>query len=241
MSTAFFWGLVVGSASLIGALVGYFARLSHRTVGIIMGFGAGTLISALAYDLIEESYNRGGFLPVSIGFLAGACLFLAANYAVALWGGRHRKCSHVETMGNPTAILVGTVLDNIPETMAIGASILVGGKISLVLLVAIFVSNFPEALAGACGSRKQGVCARDTLGMWSGVFLITGFSSMAGYALFDGLSPAGIAVAMSIAAGAIMAMLADTMIPEAYHEAGPLVALATVAGFLSAFIIGHLA
>ena len=240
MPAAFFWGLVVGSASLIGALVGYYARLSHRAVGVIMGFGAGVLMSALAYDLMEESYRKGGFVYVSIGFLAGACLFLLANYAVALWGGGDRKCSHVETAGSPTAILVGTILDNIPETMVIGASVLVGGKVSLVLLAAIFISNFPEALAGASGSRNLGIGAGSTLGLWSGVFLITGLSSLAGYVLFRGLPPAGIATALAVAGGGIMAMLADTMIPEAYHEAGPLVALATVAGFLSAFIIGRI-
>lgn len=239
MSTAFLWGLVVGSASLTGAFVGYYARLSHRVVGVIMGFGAGALISALAYDLIEESFLRGGFIPVSIGFFGGACLFLLANYAVALWGGGDRKCSHVETAGSPTAILIGTILDNIPETMVIGASILIGGRVSVVLLAAIFISNFPEALAGASGSRNTGASAGYTLGVWSVVFLITGLSSMAGYALFDGLSPSGVAAALAVAGGGIMAMLADTMIPEAYHEAGPFVALATVAGFLSAFIIGR--
>jgi len=225
---------------MIGALVGYYVKLSHRTVGVIMGFGAGTLISALAYDLIEESYNKGGFIPVSIGFLGGACLFLLANYAVALWGGRGRKCSHVDTAGNPTAILVGTILDNIPETMMIGASILVGGKVSMVLLIAIFISNFPEALAGAAGSRNANAGAARTLGLWGLVFIITGLSSMAGYALFRGLPPSGIAAALAVAGGGIMAMLADTMIPEAYHDAGPFVALATVAGFLSAFIIGRI-
>lgn len=240
MPAAFFWGLVVGSASLIGALVGYYGRLSHRAVGAIMGFGAGTLISALAYDLMEESYRRGGFVPVSVGFLGGACLFLLANYAVTLWGGGGRKCPRVDTAGSPTAILVGTILDNIPETMVIGASILVGGKVSVVLLTAIFISNFPEGLAGAAGSRSSGIGAGHTLGMWSGVFLITGLSSLAGYALFRGLPPAGIATALAIAGGGIMAMLADTMIPEAYHDAGPMVALATVAGFLSAFIIGRI-
>jgi len=226
---------------LIGALVGYYGRLSHRVIGIVMGFGAGALISALAYDLIEESYLRGGFTPVTVGFLGGACLFLLVNYAVSMVGGGDRKCAYgsaEET--NPTAILVGTVLDNIPETMAIGASLLAGGKISLVLLTGVFISNLPEGLAGASGAKARGMGARHTMGAWTIVFLITGLSCLAGYALFRGLPPAGIAVALAVAAGAIIAMLADTMIPEAYHDAGPLVALATAIGFLSAFVVGRL-
>lgn len=239
MTDALLWGLVVGSASLIGALVGYYARMSHRTIGIVLGFGSGALISALAYDLIEESFKQGGFVPVSVGFIGGACFFLSLSYLVSRIGGGARKCPKGDCAEAGTGVLIGTILDNIPETMVIGASLLVGGKVSVVLLSAIFISNLPEGLAGASCLRNSGHGARYTLGVWSAVFLVTGLSSVLGFVLFRGLPASGIAAALAVAAGAIMAMLADTMMPEAYHDAGPMVALATVSGFLSAFIIGR--
>jgi len=143
--------------------------------------------------------------------------------------------------GAATGVFVGTVLDNIPEAIAVGASLLAGQKLSVVLVAAIFISNLPEGLAGASLLKNAGHGARHTLGLWTLVFLATGLSSVFGYTVFRGLPPSGIAAALAVAAGAILAMLADTMMPEAYHDAGPLVALATVAGFLSAFVIGRIA
>lgn len=241
MSAALLWGLVVGLGSLIGACVGCYVRLSHRFTGVVMGFGAGTLVSALAYDLVEEAFeSSNSFLPVSVGFFLGVSLFLVMNLGITAWGGQLRKCTDRNDGSNSTALVVGTVLDNIPETMVVGASLVGAVKMSPVLIAAIFISNLPEGLAAASGARNAGIPTKNTISLWVAVCLLTAFSSLAGFLLFKGMSTAVNATALAVAGGAIMAMLSDTMIPEAYHEAGPLVALAMAMGFLTAFILGRI-
>lgn len=241
MSAALLWGLFVGFGSFIGACVGCYMRLSHRFTGIVMGFGAGTLVSALAYDLVEEAFESShSFLPVSVGFFLGVSLFLIINFGITAWGGKLRKCPDRKDESNSTALLAGTILDNVPETMVVGASLVGAGKMSPVLIAAIFISNLPEGLAAASGAKNAGISTRSTLCLWAAVCLLTALSSLAGFLLFRGMSTAVNATALTIAGGAIMAMLTDTMIPEAYHEAGPLVALAMAMGFLTAFILGRI-
>lgn len=240
------WGLVAGSALLIGAAAGYFARVPQRLIAAVMAFGGGVLISALSFDLMDEAYKRGGFDSTAIGFLGGAAIYTAANWYLARQGAKHRKRSgkqqpsEEEQSGSGLAIAVGALLDGIPESIAIGVSMIEGGAVSVVAVVAIFLSNVPEGLSSSAGMKKAGRSALYIFGVWAGIALISGLASLAGYAIFSRFSADVIAATIAVAAGAILAMLADTMIPEAFEEAHDFAGLITVLGFLVAFMLTKL-
>jgi ZIP family zinc transporter len=241
-----FWGLVAGSALLLGAGIGYFARIPQRLIAAVMAFGSGVLISALSFELMDKAFERGGFDSTAIGFLAGAALFTGGNAVLARRGAKHRKRSGVlqptekDSQGSGTAIAVGALLDGIPESIVIGLSMLQGGVVSVVAVVAIFLSNLPEGLSSAAGMKRAGRSARYIFGVWGGIALASGLAAVLGYSAFREFSPDVIAATTAVAAGAILAMLADTMIPEAFEEAHDMAGLITVAGFLSAFALSKL-
>lgn len=240
------WGLLAGSALLIGAGLGYFAKVPKRVIASIMAFGAGVLISALAFELMEKAFDRGGLDSTSLGFLAGALAYTVANWLLARHGARHRKRSghqqpsEAEASGSGLAIAVGALLDGIPESMVIGLTLLVGGTVSRVAVIAIFLSNVPEGLSSSAGMRNAGRSRVYVFGVWGGIALISGVASLLGYVVFRGVSPDVIAGTTAIAAGAILAMLADTMVPEGFEEAQDLSGLMTVIGFLAAFSLSKL-
>ncbi|ADL43871.1 ZIP family metal transporter [Micromonospora aurantiaca (nom. illeg.)] len=240
-----FWGLLAGSALLIGAAVGFFARVPRRVTASVMAFGAGVLLSAVSFELIDEAHKQGGLLPVAIGAAAGALLYTAANVLLARHGARHRKRSgdeqpsEREQPGSGTAIAVGALLDGVPESVVIGASLLAGGPVSLVTVIAVFLSNVPEGLSSAAGMRQAGRTRRYVFGLWTAIALISGAASLAGYTLLGGAPPEVLATITALAAGAILAMITDTMVPEAFADAHLLVGLITVLGFLVAFALSH--
>lgn len=237
------WGLLGGSALLIGALVGYFVRLPQRLIAGIMAFGSGVLISALAFELMDEAYGRGGFIATAAGFLSGAAVFTGVNWLLARFGARHRKRSGDQQPrpdeGGGLAIAVGALLDGIPESIVIGVSLLEGGAIGLTMVAAVFLSNIPEGLSSAAGMRNAGRSRLYVFALWGGIALVAGIASLLGYVVFDGLPAEVIAATMAVAAGAILAMLVDTMIPEAFEVAHDFAGLITVAGFLVAFTLGR--
>lgn len=240
------WGALSGSALLLGAALAWFVAIPQRVIAAVMAFGSGVLISALSFELMDEAFRTGGFDSTSIGFLSGAALFTGANIYISQRGAKHRKRSGMRSDARPAgtdaglSIAVGALLDGIPESIVIGVSMIAGGTVSWVAVVAIFLSNVPEGLSSSAGMKKSGHSARYVFGLWSAIALVSGISSFIGYTVFAGTSPELIAATQAVAAGAILAMIADTMIPEAFEVAHDFAGLITVAGFLAAFVLSKL-
>ncbi len=243
---AIFWGIVSGSALIIGALLAYFTKVPKKLIAFIMAFGSGVLISALAFNLMDEAYRRGGFDSTAIGFVSGAVVYSLANYFLNKKGAKHRKrsgsqqSSEEQNSGSGLAIALGALLDGIPESIAIGVSLIEGGAVSTAAVIAIFISNIPEGLSSASGMKKNGRSAKYIFSIWIGITLISGIASFCGYTIFKNFSPDVIAATIAVAAGAILAMLSDTMMPEAFEEGHDFIGVVTVVGFLAAFILTKL-
>lgn len=236
------WGLIAGSALLIGAGMAFKLSVPQRCIAAITAFGSGVLISALAFELMDEAFRRGGFAAAAGGFLAGAMAFTIVTILINRAGGKHRKRSHgqpteEESAGSGLAIAAGALLDGIPESMVIGVSLLTGGNVSLVAVIAIFLSNLPEGLSSAAGMKRAGRSAAYIFGVWATIALLSAVAAILGNVLLNGASPQIIAATMTVAAGAILAMLADTMIPEAFEQAHDFAGLITVVGFLVSFAL----
>jgi ZIP family zinc transporter len=240
------WGLIAGGALVVGAAIAWWVRVPPQIIAGIMAFGAGVLISALAFELVDDAVRTGGAIATTIGFLAGALVYVAADALLARRGARHRKRSadqqpsEDEQSGSGAAIAIGALLDGIPESVVLGVSLIGGGTVSPAVLAAIFISNVPEGLSSAAGMKHAHRSAGYVFGVWGGIAVASGLASLIGYVALDGVSPALIAVITAIAAGAILAMLADTMIPEAFERAHALTGLITAVGFLTALAV-HLA
>lgn len=233
------WGLVAGGALLLGAAIGYFVRLPKVVSASVMAFGIGVLISALAFNLMEEAFEIGGVVAAVTGFIIGGAIYTIANAALAHAGARSRKRSTGAGAGASLAIAIGSLLDGIPESAAIGISLLDGEGVALVTMLAIFISNVPEGLSSSIGMKAAGKSAAYVFGIWGSIALACGVSALLGYLIIGGLGTFYIGAAIACAAGAIFVMLIDTMIPEAFDEihnwSGPIAG----AGFLFAFALGH--
>jgi ZIP family zinc transporter len=240
-----FWGLIAGSALLLGTAIGYFLKIPQKAIAAVMAFGSGVLISALSFELMDEAYRRGGFDSTAIGFLAGAIVYTAATWFLNRQGARHRKRSgkqptEEEHGGSGLAIAVGALIDGIPESIAIGVSLIEGGVVSWVTVAAVFLSNVPEGLSSASGMKKAGRSLGYIFGVWGGIAVASGLDAVIGYAVFRHFSGEIIAATTAIAAGGILAMITDTMIPEAFEQAHNLAGLITVLGFLTAFVLSKI-
>ncbi|HKP74851.1 MAG TPA: hypothetical protein VJT67_04875 [Longimicrobiaceae bacterium] len=239
------WGLVAGAALVVGAAIAWVFAVPQRAIAGVMAFGAGVLISALSFELMDEAYRRGGFAATAAGFFAGAAVYTGANAVLKRRGAKHRKRSgrqpsEAESSGSGAAIAVGALIDGIPESIVIGLSLLRGGAVSTVAVIAIFLSNLPEGLSSAAGMKKAGRSAGYVFGVWGGIALASGAAALLGYVAFAGVGPAVVAAITATAAGAILAMLVDTMIPEAFETAHDYAGLITVAGFLASFLLSKL-
>jgi zinc transporter, ZIP family len=239
MASAFAWGLLAASSLVLGAVIALRVQISRRAIGLIMAFGAGVLISAVAFDLIEEAAAKSsGHGAVALGIFAGCGVFFAGDWLIGRSGGSERKDSGgAQESGSALAIVLGTVLDGIPESMVIGLTLLEGGKVGASYLAAVFISNLPEAISSSAGLAAGGWKRSRILWMWIGVTLISGLASLAGYALFQNAPQDTVAFVLAFAAGAILTMLADTMMPEAFEHGGILVGVLTTLGFGVAFWI----
>ncbi len=242
---AFLWGLVVGSGLLVGAAISYYFNLSHRLLAAVMGFGAGVLISVLAFELINEAYIHGGLTSSVTGFLTGAILFSSANWILSNRGAKHRKrCSECivqfdehKAEGNDLAIAIGSIIDDIPEAIIVGIALAGGVAIGKAVLIGFFLANIPEGLASVSGMKRSGRSAQYIFGVWGGITVLTGLAGMLGYSVFGNFPEPIITFITALAAGGILSMVAETMIPEAFEEAQSFIGLITAAGFLAFFLL----
>ncbi len=241
MLEAAFWGFVGGGALLVGAALGLWLRFSQRAIGLIMAFGAGVLISAAAFELTEEAFDRGGRDAAVVGLALGAITFFVADGLVDRMGGAHRKRSGDQQKGAAAmALVLGALMDGIPESAAIGISLLEGNGVGIAVVVAVFISNVPESLSASVGLRNSGRPTGWILGLWGTVAVVSALAALAGFALLDGASGNLTGGIEAFAAGAIVVMLADTMVPEAYEDSGRLTGLVTAAAFALSFLLSTL-
>jgi zinc transporter, ZIP family len=183
---AAFWGFVGGAALLIGALLGIYVGASQRVISVVMAVGSGVLISSVAFELMEEAYRQGGFDTPAIGLLSGAVIYFAADSAVSRRAKHRKRSQGQQGGGSAAAITAGAIMDGIPESVAIGISLVGGGAISWVFVVAVFLSNVPESLSAAAGMKKAGDSPGRILGLWGSVTAVSALSAMLGYVFLAG-------------------------------------------------------
>lgn len=250
-----FVGLLAGAGLFLGALLGYAGRLPHRAIAIVMGFGAGVLVAVLTLELVIESTEHGSIASTAIGFIIGAMLFSAINWALEQRGAADRKrcgaCVEQPTEehvpGSGLAIAAGALIDGIPESMAIGLSVvavrgagtaMTGGSLSLALVAGFFLANIPQGLSSASGMREAGRSSAYVLGVWASVAVASGVAAVIGAVLFADAGDQFLATITALAAGGVLAMLAETMIPEAFHQNMSFIGAITASGFLVALLLG---
>ncbi len=239
------WGLLSGGALVVGAALAWWVRVPRLVIASVMAFGAGVLISALAFDLVDEAETTGGLVPTVGGMALGAAAYVAANLVLNARGARHRKRSgdqqpsEDEQAGSGTAIAVGALLDGVPESTVLGLSLTAGHGVSVAVLAAIVISNLPEGLSSSAGMKRKGRSARFVFGVWGAIAVASGVAALLGYLLLDGASPDLVAVITAVAAGAILAMVADTMVPEAFERTHLFTGAICTAGFIVAFAISR--
>lgn len=239
MLEAFAWGLVGASSLLIGAIIGVAFDVPRRVIGLVLGFGAGTLISAVAFELTEEAYALGGADIVALGLGLGALAYYVGDRLIERRGGEGRMNPDADARdeSSSSALLLGAVLDGVPESAVIGISILEGGTVGFAVLAAVFLSNLPESLAAAQGMSSGKGGRRGVVAIWAVVVVTCGASSALGYVLLDGASGDAVGLLQSFAAGAVLTMLADTMLPEAIKHGGKAIGLLTTLGFALAYLL----
>jgi ZIP family zinc transporter len=243
MGAAFLWGALAASSLLVGALLVLRRPIERRTLGLVMAFGAGVLLSAVAYELVAEAVDlsRGDRRwPVALGLGAGALAFFAGDVLIDRMGGERRKRSEQAAESSALALTLGILLDGIPESIVLGLTLLTGEGVGAAMLAAVFLSNLPEAMAATTGFVGSGRSRRWILGLWLALVAVSGLASFLGYVLLEDASATAVAFVLAFAAGAVLTMLADTMMPEAFEYGGKAVGLLTTLGFAVAVGIAAL-
>jgi zinc transporter, ZIP family len=241
MAEAAFWGAAGASSLLIGAVIAIAVPLPRRAIGLVLGFGAGTLISATAFELTEEAFKLGGADAVTIGLALGALAYFAGDSVIERRGGGNRMSSMGEQSAeSANALLLGAVLDGIPESAVLGITLLEGSGVGVAVLAAIFLSNLPEAISSTTGMRMTGQRSGRVLTTWAVVVVVSAISAALGYGFLDGASGNLVGLIQAFAGGAVLTMLVDTMIPEAFARGHRAVGLFTVLGFALAYLLSTL-
>jgi ZIP family zinc transporter len=228
---AVFWGLIGGLALVLGALIALLRSqpIPPRAIGFVMAFGAGVLISAVAFDLTEEAIAIGGGGAAAFGLGVGALTYFGGDRIIR--GGEPQGDAD-----DPRGIVLGALLDGIPESAAIGLTLISGGGVSASFIVAVFISNLPESIA-ASSQLEQRHSRSWILLLWIGIALASALAAGLGYQLLGGASDNAVAFVKAFAGGAILCMLADTMVPQALKKSGDRVGLVTVLGFALAALL----
>ncbi len=239
MVSAFFWGLLATSSLILGGIIATQVTLSKKMIGIIMAFGAGTLISAISYELIFEAVQMARLTGFpALGVFAGALTFFASDALIAKLGsGKSADLDSSAQSRLVVPMVLAIILDGIPESIVIGLGILEGGSVSLAMLAAIFISNLPEAIAGTVGLKASGTSRLKILALWCIIALVCAVASAAGFSLFADVPAHWMAFVQAFAGGAILMMLANSMMPEAYEHGGKFAGVFTVLGFCASVAI----
>ncbi|GAA2888682.1 hypothetical protein Acy02nite_70630 [Actinoplanes cyaneus] len=231
MIEAFLWGALGASALLIGVLIAYRTGPGRRLTTAVMALGSGLLLGSVSFELVAEALRTRTVAAVGLFVLVGALVFAAGDWLLSRRGGGDRKdADGAQARGSPLAIVLGSVLDGIPESFVLGLTVL-QGQVSVALLAAVLLSNLPEGMASSSGLRAAGWPQRRVLVMWSLVVAVSAVASAAGYLLLDPASGTTGALVQAFAAGALLAMVSDTLLPEAYEVEGVLTGLFVVGGF----------
>ena len=232
------WGGLAAASLILGAGLALRFELSDRLTGAVMGFGSGALISSIAYELVPGSRIAGSGTWMVLSFAAGALTFFLADWAIDRSGGAERKrIGKPKSAGSGTAIFLGTLLDGVPESLILGMGLATGGAVSVAFLVAVFVSNVPEGVAGTRALVAAGRRPRKVVGMWGWLVLASALSAAAGYAFVRSVPAADGRFASAFAGGAVLMMLSDVMMPESFEHGGKIVGLLATLGFLTAAIL----
>lgn len=231
MGAAAFWSFVGASSVLIGALIGGRVAVPTRTIGLVMGFGAGTLVSVVTYELVFDAFHLAGRLPTLLGLASGALLLWGSDWLLERFTGGEDPVVDATVSG--PSLVAGALLDGVPESLAIGITLLGGEKVSIAIVAAVFIANIAESLAASVGLRQGGTPPARILAVWAGVLGACTIAGAAGYGILGGASNSTIAFIQAFAGGAILTMLANTMFPDAYRNGGREVGLVTVLGFVA--------
>lgn len=241
MVEAAFWGAVGASALIIGAEVAFAFRLSRMVIGLIMAFGVGALISSVSFELVGSAMEDAEMWQVAVGLAFGSVVFFVGDRLIANMGGSNRKsASGSDGDDSGLGIVLGTVLDGVPESAVLGMSLVGGGGVSVALLAGIWVSNFPEALGSTVNLTRAGTGKGKIRLLWWGILAVSALSAAVGFAVVNNSSSKSGALVEAFAAGALLTMIADEMAPEAYERSAIYAGLATVAGFALAVFLTSL-
>ena len=235
------WGALAAASLVLGALLAFVRPWSDRQVGLVLAFGAGALISAVSLELAGEGVRVGGLGWTAIGLGAGAITYYVLDGLIAdRSAGAHSREGRAKSGDAGSALALGAFLDGVPEQLVLGIGLAADGSIGVSLLVAIFVSNVPEAIGSARDMHAAGTPRARILLLWGAVAAVCAAASVVGYALADAATGGAQALIDGFAAGALVVMLIDSMIPEARTGAGRVAGLATTLGFALAVALSSL-